>query len=116
MKLVIFLSFVVNLKIIISHMLENQKQIRSHWSPFRRFSFLEKGSNYNGMNRISESQADQFFFNIKKKYYLATFNIIKDTDTIKVDPPQSFKSKFQIGENIEIYHNEKLNKKIPLVE
>ena len=99
-------------------MLENQKHIKSHWNrfPSRLFSFLEKGSNYNGMKMISESQTDQFIFNLKRKFYFATFNIIKDTDTIKVDPPQSFKSKFQIGENIEIYRNDKLQKKIPLVE
>lgn len=115
MKLVILLSFILNLKLSITYFFKEKSNLKKDFDTFEIQSFLEKSTAVNKMNSHSLLQLKTSSRQRPTKQFKAKIYIFKDQDPLS-EKPHETQATIKLTDSLEIYEKQKLTRKISFLE
>jgi hypothetical protein len=115
MKLVIFLSFILNLKLSIAYFFKDKNDLKNNFDTFENQIFLEKSSALNKIKSQSLVKLNNSNRQRVNKQYKTKIYLLKDKDAIG-EKPSVFKATVKLSDSLEIFENLKLTRKISFLE
>lgn len=115
MKLVILLSFLLNLKLSLTYFSKDKTQINKDFDTFEKQSYMEKSTTLNKKNPYSFLQLKTTIRQKPSMQFKATVYLLKDKDPIE-EKPQEIKATLKITDSLDIFENHKLTSKVSFLE
>ena len=115
MKLVIFLSFILNLKLSITYLFKDKSNLEKEFDSFEIQSFMEKSTALSKMNSHFLLQLKTSIREKPSKLFKAKIYIFNDRDPLS-EKPHISQATMKLTDSLEIYESQKLKKKISFLE